>query len=150
MGGNNQRLWERLCTAVGREDLIDDPRFDTNAARMANRPGLVAELESALAARDTDDWVDALLQEGVPVGPIHDYRQVFEDPHTLARDMVVEVEHPVEGTVRALGIPVKLSETPGSVRRAAPLLGEHTEEVLREAGIDDARIAALASAGGAR
>jgi crotonobetainyl-CoA:carnitine CoA-transferase CaiB-like acyl-CoA transferase len=146
VGGNNQRLWERLCTAVGRTDLIDDPRFDTNAARMDNRPALETELESALAARDTDDWVDALLEAGVPVGPIHDYRQVFEDPHTLAREMVVEVEHPVEGTIRALGVPVKLSDTPGSVRRPAPLLGEHTAEVLREAGIDDARIAALVSA----
>jgi crotonobetainyl-CoA:carnitine CoA-transferase CaiB-like acyl-CoA transferase len=65
------------------------------------------------------------------------------DPHTLAREMMVEVEHPVEGTVRALGIPVKLSDTPGSVRRAAPLLGEHTEEVLREAGVDDAALRAL-------
>ena len=113
---------------------------------MANRSALVAELESALAARDTDDWVAALHEEGVPVGPIHDYAQVFDDPHTQAREMMVELEHPVEGTVRGLGIPVKLSNTPGSVRRAAPLLGEHTEEVLREAGIDDAAIAALAAA----
>ena len=144
VGGNNQRLWERLCRAVGREDLVEDERFATNEGRMDNRPALVAELESALAARDTDDWVQALLAEGVPVGPIHDYAQVFEDPHTQAREMMVELEHPVEGTVRGLGIPVKLSGTPGSVRRAAPLLGEHTEEVLREAGIDDADIAALA------
>ncbi len=144
VGGNNQRLWERLCRAVGREELVEDVRFATNEGRMDNRPALVAELESALAARDTDDWVQALLAEGVPVGPIHDYAQVFEDPHTQAREMMVELEHPVEGTVRGLGIPVKLSGTPGSVRRAAPLLGEHTEEVLREAGIDDADIAALA------
>jgi formyl-CoA transferase len=132
VGGNNQRLWARTCAAVGREDLVEDPRFATNADRMANRAELVAELESALAARDTDDWVATLEAAGVPVGPIHDYRQVFEDPHTLAREMMVEVEHPVEGTLKALGIPVKLSDTPGAVRRAAPLLGEHTEEVLRE------------------
>jgi crotonobetainyl-CoA:carnitine CoA-transferase CaiB-like acyl-CoA transferase len=132
VGGNNQRLWERTCAAVGREDLVEDPLFATNADRMANRAELVAELESALAARDTHDWVETLEAAGVPVGPIHDYRQVFEDPHTLAREMMVEVEHPVEGTIRALGIPVKLSDTPGAVRRPAPLLGEHTEEVLRE------------------
>ncbi len=132
VGGNNQRLWERTCAAVGREDLVSDPRFVTNADRMANRAELVSELESALAARDTDDWVQALEAAGVPVGPIHDYRQVFEDPHTLAREMMVEVEHPVEGTIRALGIPVKLSDTPGAVRWPAPLLGEHTEEILRE------------------
>ena len=104
---------------------------------MENRPELVAELESALAARTTDEWVEALLEAGVPVGPIHDYKQVFEDPHTRAREMEVEVDHPVEGKVPALGIPVKLSDTPGSVRRPAPLLGEHTEEVLREAGLED-------------
>lgn len=99
---------------------------------MENRAALVAELESALAARSTDEWVSLLLDAGVPIGPIHDYRQVFEDPHTLAREMMVEVEHPVERTMRALGIPVKLSDTPGSVRRPAPLLGEHTDEVLGE------------------
>jgi formyl-CoA transferase len=132
VGGNNQRLWERTCAAVGREGLVADPRFATNADRMANRAELVSELESALAARDTDDWVRILEAAEVPVGPIHDYRQVFEDPHTLAREMMVEVEHPVEGTIKALGIPVKLSDTPGAVRRPAPLLGEHTEEILRE------------------
>jgi crotonobetainyl-CoA:carnitine CoA-transferase CaiB-like acyl-CoA transferase len=134
VGGNNQRLWERLCRTLGREDLIEDPRFATNEARMANRAALAAELESALAARDTGEWVEALLEAGVPAGPIHDYAQVFEDPHTRAREMVVELEHPVEGTIRALGIPVKLSETPGRIRRPAPLLGEHTDEVFAEWG----------------
>jgi formyl-CoA transferase len=143
VGGNNQRLWERLCTAIGREDLVDDPRFATNDARMAHRPELVQELEAALVRQDTDHWVEALLEAGVPAGPIHDYRQVFDDPHTQARAMEVELEHPVEGTIRALGIPVKLSDTPGSIRRAAPLLGEHTDEVLREAGFSAAEIAAL-------
>jgi crotonobetainyl-CoA:carnitine CoA-transferase CaiB-like acyl-CoA transferase len=135
VGANNARFWERLCGALGREDLVDDPRFGSNAGRMEHRPELVAELESALAARGTDEWVQALLDAGVPAGQIHDYREGFQDPHTLAREMMVEVEHPVEGVVKALGIPVKLSDTPGAVRRAAPLLGEHTEEVLREAGI---------------
>jgi formyl-CoA transferase len=143
VGGNNQRLWERLCAALGREDLVDDPRFATNDARMEHRPALVAELESALAGEGTDFWVEALLAAGVPAGPIHDYRQVFDDPHTQARAMEVELEHPVEGTIRALGIPVKLSDTPGTIRRAAPLLGEHTEQVLREAGFSGEEIAAL-------
>jgi formyl-CoA transferase len=79
----------------------------------------------------------------VPVGPILDYAQVTDDPHTRAREMVVEVDHPVEGVVRALGVPVKLSDTPGGVRRAAPLLGEHTDEVLREYGFSADEIAAL-------
>jgi crotonobetainyl-CoA:carnitine CoA-transferase CaiB-like acyl-CoA transferase len=135
VGGNTQRLWERLCAAIGRPDLVDDERFRTNDARMEHRGALEAELESALAARGTGEWVEELLAAGVPCGPIHDYRQVFDDPHTRAREMEVTLEHPVEGAVRALGIPVKLSDTPGSVRRPAPLLGQHTDEVLREAGL---------------
>jgi formyl-CoA transferase len=143
VGGNTQRLWERLCEAVGRPELAGDERFATNDERMARRDELAQELESALAARSTDDWVAVLGEAGVPCGPIHDYAQVFADPHTRAREMEVRVTHPVEGEMSALGIPVKLSETPGAVRRPAPLLGEHTDEVLREAGFSDAEIAAL-------
>ena len=146
VAGNNQRLWARLCAAVGREDLVEDPRFATNEDRMANRPALVAELESVLERRDTADWVQVLLEAGVPAGPINDYGQVFADPHTQAREMMVEMEHPVEGTVRGLGIPVKLSDTPGRVRRAAPLLGEHTAEVLAELGCSEEEIAELQAA----
>jgi len=134
VGGNTQRLWARLCAAIGRDDLVEDERFATNDARMANRPALEAELEAVLEQRTTGEWLEVLLEAGVPVGPIYDYRQVFEDPHTHAREMMVEMEHPVEGTVRGLGIPFKLSETPGQIRRAAPLLGEHTEEILSELG----------------
>jgi crotonobetainyl-CoA:carnitine CoA-transferase CaiB-like acyl-CoA transferase len=143
VGGNNQRLWERLCAAVGRPELVSDPRFASNDERMAHRAELVAELEAAMAARDTGDWVATLTEAGVPCGPIHDYAEVFADPHTQAREMEVEVEHPVEGTIRALGIPVKLSDTPGAIRRPAPLLGQHTEEILREAGFSGTEIEAL-------
>jgi crotonobetainyl-CoA:carnitine CoA-transferase CaiB-like acyl-CoA transferase len=143
VGANTQRLWRRLCDAIDRPELAADGRFATNDARMANRAELASELEAALAARSTDEWVAVLGEAGVPCGPIHDYRQVFEDPHTQARGMQVRVTHPVEGETSALGIPVKLSETPGSVRRPAPLPGEHTAEVLREAGFSDEEIAAL-------
>jgi crotonobetainyl-CoA:carnitine CoA-transferase CaiB-like acyl-CoA transferase len=132
VGGNNQKLWLRLCAVLGRDDLPEDPRFATNADRMANRPALAAELERALSTGTTEHWVGALLEAGVPAGPILDYAQVVDDPHTRARDMVVEMEHPEAGTVRGLGIPVKLSATPGTVRRAAPLLGQHTDEILAE------------------
>jgi formyl-CoA transferase len=143
VGGNNHRLWTRLCEAVGRPELVEDPRFATNPDRMENRAELAAELESALAGGTTAEWVEALLEAGVPAGPIHDYAQVFDDPHTRARDMVVEMEHPVEGTIKGLGIPVKMSGTPGTIRRAAPLLGEHTEEVLAEVGLSPDEIAGL-------
>jgi crotonobetainyl-CoA:carnitine CoA-transferase CaiB-like acyl-CoA transferase len=143
VGGNNQKLWQRLCEAIGRPELAEDPRFATNDDRMANRPELVRELESPLAARSTGEWVEALIEAGVPCGPIHNYRQVFEDPHTQAREMEVRLRHPEEGEIRALGIPVKMSDTPGAIRRPAPLLGEHTAEVLREAGLSEAEIAAL-------
>ncbi|BBL80230.1 CoA transferase [Rubrobacter xylanophilus] len=143
VGANNQRLWKRLCTAIGREELMEDERFATNERRMANREELAAELESTLRERTTDEWMEVLLEAGFPAGPIYDYKQVFEDEHTLARGMMVEMEHPVEGTVRGLGIPVKLSETPGAVRRAAPLLGEHTRETLRRLGYSEEKIAEL-------
>ena len=136
VGGNNQKLWLRLCATIGRADLPDDPRFVTNADRMANLPALVDELEQALAGRTTAEWVDALLEAGVPAGPILDYAQVVADPHTRARAMVVEMEHPEAGTVRALGIPVKLSATPGTIRRPAPLLGQHSDEIRAELDAD--------------
>jgi formyl-CoA transferase len=144
VGGNTQKLFERLCAVLGRSDLADDPRFATNDDRMANVAALAQALEAALASRGTDDWVAALVEAGVPCGPIHDYAEVFADPHTRAREMEVAIEHPVEGTIRALGIPVKLSDTPGAIRRPAPLLGQHSEEVLREAGFADDEIGALA------
>lgn len=124
--------WDALCRVIDRPDLATDSRFTTNAVRMANVDSLVLEIERALAARTIDDWVGRLLAAGVPCGPILDYAQVFASDHTTARRMVESVEHPVEGAVRMLGVPVKLSETPGRVRLPPPLLGEHTTDVLAE------------------
>ena len=129
--------WVSLSEAIGRHELTKDSRFDTNAARLANRSALVRELESALAARTTAEWVDRLLAVGVPAGPIHDFAQVFADEHTHARHMVEEIDHPVAGRVRTLGFPLKMSDTPLRVRRAPPLLGEHSAEILRELGMED-------------
>ena len=122
--------WERLCNVLDRPELATDSRFATNADRLANLEELDRELERALAAHTVEEWVELLLAEGVPCGPILDYAQVFAAPHTAARGMVETVDHPVDGPVRTLGIPVKLSETPGNVRRPPPLLGEHTNAVM--------------------
>ena len=135
VGANNQRLWERLCTAMGLEHLTADPRFAENVDRMANRAELVAVLEEVTREHSTEHWVEVLLAAGVPAGPIQDYRQVLEeDPHVKARGMVTEVVHPVEGTVKVLSSPLRLSGTPTSVRRPPPLLGEHNDEVLGPVG----------------
>lgn len=140
VGANNPRLWERLCEAIGRPELVDDERFADNDLRMANRVELQAELEAVLVTDTTDGWVQRLGEAGTPAGPIYDYQEVFEDPHTLERGMLERYEHPVAGEVKTLGIPVKLSETPGAIRLPAPLLGEHTDVVFEELGLDaDAR-----------
>jgi formyl-CoA transferase len=147
VGGNNHRLWVRLCETIGRPDLLEDERFATNDDRMANREQLAEELDKTLQTATTVEWVRRFEEAGFPAGPIYNYQEVFEDPHTIERGMLEQYDHPVEGTVNTLGIPVKLSKTPGSVRLHAPLLGEHTDDVLLEAGIDDERIAALRDEG---
>jgi formyl-CoA transferase len=133
VGANNQRLWERLCRAIDAEELITDERFATNAARMRHRSDLRKALEETLGRDTTQIWVDRLLAAGVAAGPILDYGQILDgDPHARARGMIQEVEHPVEGTIRLLGSPVKFSRTPATIVRHPPLLGEHTVEVLGE------------------
>lgn len=128
--------WQQLAATLGRTNLVTDPRFATNAARMANLPALVREIEDALAQGTTAHWVDRMLAAGVPAGPIFDLAQVFSDPHTHAREMVVDVEHPVAGRLHTLGFPLKMSETPARVRRPPPLLGEHSAEILLELGVE--------------
>lgn len=130
VGANNQRLWQRLCQALGRPELAEDPRFATNPDRMRNKAELAGVLEDLLAAHGTDHWVQTLLDAGVPAGPIRTYDQVLADEHTLARQMVQSIPHPVEGEVQTLGFPVKLSRTPATARRHPPLLDEHRPELF--------------------
>ena len=134
VGGNNQKLWERLCAAIGRPELVEDPRFPTNADRMAQPAGAGGGARGG-AGRARHRRVGGRAARGAasPPGRSTTTQQVVEDPHTKAREMVVEMEHPEAGTVYGLGIPVKLSATPGSIRRPAPLLGQHTDEILRGA-----------------
>ncbi len=130
IGAGAQHLWLRFCEALGQPELATDARFRDNAARVANHPALVAAIERLLVARPTQEWVDRLSEVGVPVGPVQTYDQVFADPQVVDREMVAELPHAAAGATRTLGIPVKLSATPGTLRRAAPRLGEHTDEVL--------------------
>ncbi len=147
IGANNNRLWLGLCELIGRADLARDPRFSTIADRLANRRALIAELETSFATDTADAWIERLLAEGIPAGPIYDYAQALGSEHAREREMVMEIDHPVEGKVRSIGFPVKLSATPQRVRRAPPLLGADTAAILRELGIDAAAEADLRAAG---
>lgn len=131
-GAANQRLWLRLCDVLGRDDLKSDPRFTDNKARMWNRAALIEELEKDFATKTTAEWVDILLGAGVPAGPINDYAEAVSSEHAQARRMTMKVPHPIEDSYDSLGFAVKLSETPQQVRYGAPLLGEHTREIVSE------------------
>ena len=147
IGANNDKLFAALCRAIERPDLAGDPRFSSNGARMANRAALIADIEKTTAGETRAHWLVRLDREGVPSGPINTYPEALADPHTLAREMVVDLVHPGAGAIKALGVPVKLSETPGAVDRPAPLLGEHTAEILAELDYGDAEQRALRDAG---
>jgi crotonobetainyl-CoA:carnitine CoA-transferase CaiB-like acyl-CoA transferase len=147
MGANNQKLWVQLCKLMGREELIEDPRFTTISQRLAHRAELQDELEKSFRAHGKDYWVETLLANGIPAGPILSYPEAFGSEHAKVRGMRMEIDHPVEGKVPNIGFAVKLSGTPQQVRRHPPLLGEHTEEVLAEIGIRGEALAQLREGG---
>ena len=137
IGAANQRNWERLAHAIGRADLLDDARFASNADRMAHLPALVETLTATLKARPTQEWLPLLDQAEVPAGPVMTLDQVYAHPQTRARNMEMEVEHPIAGRVHAIGFPVKYSATPPRIYRPAPALGQHTFEILQSLGLSD-------------
>jgi formyl-CoA transferase len=147
LGAANQRTWERFARAVGLPALIDRPEYADDRRRVQNHRQLAEEIEVVTATRPRAYWLKALEEVGVPCGPILNYAEVFADPQVRARGMVQEMAHRVGGRIRVLGPAAKLSETPARFSRPAPLYGEHSAEVLREAGYGDAEIEQLAEAG---
>ncbi|WP_145145833.1 CaiB/BaiF CoA-transferase family protein [Roseomonas gilardii] len=147
MGATNQRLWKLLCDVLGRPDLLVDERFTDIPARLANREVLIEELEKSFAARTAEEWVEILLEAGLPAGRMNSYPEAFESEHGKHRQMRIDVPHPIEGSVPNIGFPVKLSATPQQVRRHAPLLGEHGAEVLTELGLAEEEIKHLQAHG---
>ena len=145
-GGSDER-WARLAKMLGIEQLIDDPRFKEAPSRVINVKDLQAVLEPIFRTKTRAEWQEILEPAGVPSGPILTIGEMHGDPQVLAREMFVEVEHSRAGRVRTLGSPVKMSRTPPNVRRAAPLLGEHTREVLVEYGYSADEIERLAAEG---
>jgi formyl-CoA transferase len=147
MGATNQKLWKLLCDKIDRPELFEDPLFRTNPLRLANRLILAAELEKTFINKTSEEWVDLLLAAGIPAGPINTYPQAFDSEHGQHRQMRMEIDHPIEGKVSNIGFAVKMMGTPQQVTRHPPLLGEHTDEVLKELGITGQELKALEDGG---
>jgi crotonobetainyl-CoA:carnitine CoA-transferase CaiB-like acyl-CoA transferase len=148
LGVANNSLWDRTCKALDRPDLIKDPRFDTEANRVTNRKVLVPLLNEILGARPADEWLARLDKAGVPAGRIKSVAEVCESAHLRARGMMVSLAHPKAGSIRVMGVPVRLHDTPGGAQAAPPLLGQHTDEVLTKLlRMPKARVEKLRAAG---
>ena len=147
IGAANQENWLRLLDALGAPEMGEDPRFANNAERMRNLPALTAALTPLFQRCSLAEWLRRLEEFGVPAGPVLDIGQMHADPQALAREMIVETTHLTVGPVKSIGLPIKFSETPGGVHRAAPVFGQHTREVLREYGFSDAEIDQMGALG---
>lgn len=142
VGAGNERLWEKLCNILNHAELIKDPRFDSNSKRTANVKELMAILNSIFIEKTIAEWLDVLETAELPCAPINTVDKIVNDPQIKAREMIVEIEHPIAGHLKMPGVPVKMSLTPGSVDTPAPMLGQHTSELLKEIlGWDEAKTA---------
>jgi crotonobetainyl-CoA:carnitine CoA-transferase CaiB-like acyl-CoA transferase len=147
LGAANQANWLKLVDLIEAPELGDDPRFADNHGRITHRVELAEALAPIIRVRTSADWLARLEAVGVPAGPVLDVAEMHRDPQTLAREMVTEAPHTRLGPVKTLGAPVKFSATPGGVTRGAPLLGEHTREVLAEHGYSEDEVEALIAEG---
>ncbi len=147
IGAANQANWERLLDLIERQDLAGDPRFSNNPDRMQNLTALVEELNVVFRKQTTAHWLDKLNAGGLPAGPIQSITEMHAHPQTIAREMVVPTNHATEGEVKTIGCPVKFSQTPAGVRSAAPVLGQHSSELLTELGFNNEEIKELFSKG---
>ncbi|AEC21784.1 acyl-CoA transferase/carnitine dehydratase [Pusillimonas sp. T7-7] len=147
LGGANQANWERIADTLGHPEWKSDTRFNTNAQRKNNEDELADLISTELSAQTTETWLKIFDKAGIPVGPVNNIEQALNHPQVQARHMVVDVEHPVAGKGHALALPIRFSETPANVRRPAPLLGEHTRDILREHDYTDGQIEDLLTQG---
>jgi formyl-CoA transferase len=143
VGAANDRTFARFCALLGHADWATEPQFVTNASRVQHRAELAARIEAITVEEPRSEWLARLDEAGIPCGPINDYSEVFRDPQVLARDMLLEVDHPALGALHALGTPIKMSRTPLDPSRRAPLLGEHNTAVLEQAGYSSEQIEEL-------
>jgi len=147
IGANTDRLFERLCGVLGHPEWAREPDFLHNGDRVRNRAKLASLVEHVMSQQPRQHWLQAFDAADIPCGPINDYAQVFADPQVAAREMVLETDHPVLGRLRTLGSPIKLSATPADATRRAPLLGEHTDQILEEVGLSVEEIRELRRTG---
>ncbi len=146
IGSDNQ--YQRFCEIANRPDLWENEHFRTNAGRVQHRETLIPILQNLFQERTTVEWIDLCVKHNIPIGPINDVPTVLADPQVISRGMVQEIEHPILGTIQQLGPVAKFSKTPAELRAAPPLLGEHTESILRdEIGYRDSHIAQLRADG---
>ena len=149
IGAANDRTFARLAALVGHPEWTTEPRFANNNSRVAHSDVLATLIEEATATGTCAEWLARLEQAGIPCGPINDFAKAFADPQAVARQMAVETDHPVLGHIRQLGTPIKMSKTPLDPTRRAPMLGEHTDHVLAQAGYSGDEIEMLRAAGAA-
>jgi formyl-CoA transferase len=128
----NQKLWIKFCGLIEKREWLQDPRFESNPKRVENREALLPLIDEVMAGKTCDEWMEIFVEAAIPCGPVNNMQHLFDDPQVRHRNMIAEVPHPAIGTLRLAGIPIKYSETPGTIRHHPPLLGEHTGEVLTD------------------